>query len=766
MTTSTALWLTISTIMVILHGATMDIECGQSTVGAVKEGERISFEFVIDQKQDVVLRDTNNSFIPFLTLKDAAGRYLESVSAIDCDEDDCDEKVFSMKPLFPGTYSVEMVPDGKGGMFKVDMLCSTGSMDKTSNRLHDAMKTDVGAVTALDGIKFEKADQIKAVLASNVDIAAFEDGAVHNVLMNDNVDGIHDDLDRGVRRLYSAFQRRRVWNEDSLIDDWVNSLNDDEVDYYWKLLQSGYEDEIFRSFRAKQSFGAMAHRYGAHYDHYDHYDRYDYEGVGADGPDEATCPNRVIGLNSTQEVANGTALWSGGSCDDVLSQIITKIKDEHQNPCDSYFAGNGKVKQCGTSGYSIQPLNMKEWGKAEEQKCSFDITSSTNAPFAITVVKGHGDTAQKHPYLLKQQPDVNGAVGDYLAMKTAKWFNDIFHEIQKKISTAQTGIYKAPIIKVFDVIPEFQPGSSKWTREEAAKMKFLLPFYVPFRGDWIKFYKHSSASPTASGHTEGKMNFDECCQCNPELLLSLRGAFLMSSLLGAKDRHSGNIAIASVCTVMNIDYGHFLGRRNPWYQSGTQKRFTFPYNKLLDHYLSKIHVPDSYLTQAGVSQNLLATYGVSKTSDGWLLKEVFIATLFDDIMKLRVHFGAITSEDYAQARYDPSGNDPKWKKFSSYFVSVPAAEQWMSLTKQRQQHPLRILPYISYMLFGESSKPPKISDTFADFKKKIEKDKIGASAMAFWKGRRRAESWWRALFTRSGQMRSVPMDDKVCPPTD
>ena len=115
----------------------MDIECGRSTVGSVKKDDTVSFQFAVDEQQDVVLMDWNNTFIPRASFKDFAGRNLYSVSATDCGEDDCVGTVFSVKAVTAGRYTMEMVPDGKGGMFKVDMMCSAVSMDEKGMMLLD-----------------------------------------------------------------------------------------------------------------------------------------------------------------------------------------------------------------------------------------------------------------------------------------------------------------------------------------------------------------------------------------------------------------------------------------------------------------------------------------------------------------------------------------------------------------------------------------------------------------------------------------------------
>ena len=71
---------------------------------------------------------TNNMFIPILKIKDSAGRYVERIYTTECDEDECHGVMFTINGLFPGEYIVEIMTNGKGGEFKVDMMCSAESM--------------------------------------------------------------------------------------------------------------------------------------------------------------------------------------------------------------------------------------------------------------------------------------------------------------------------------------------------------------------------------------------------------------------------------------------------------------------------------------------------------------------------------------------------------------------------------------------------------------------------------------------------------------
>ena len=115
------------------RGAVSDIECGQNTVGIALKGQIVTIHLINDHEQDIIFVDTNSTFVPVLSIKDSAGRYIESAFAADCDEMKCDGKVFTMKGLSRGQYIIEMTPDGDGGAYKVDVICSSDD-----HNVHDA----------------------------------------------------------------------------------------------------------------------------------------------------------------------------------------------------------------------------------------------------------------------------------------------------------------------------------------------------------------------------------------------------------------------------------------------------------------------------------------------------------------------------------------------------------------------------------------------------------------------------------------------------
>ena len=125
-------WIFLFAICGVLHGAvhiTSDIGCGQSTEGFGAKGQIVSFQFAIDQQQDVQLVDTNNSFVPILKVKDSQNRYIDGAFTTDCDQKECEGTVFTMKAVPRGVYTVEMIAKDNGD-FKVDMMCTINDHDR------------------------------------------------------------------------------------------------------------------------------------------------------------------------------------------------------------------------------------------------------------------------------------------------------------------------------------------------------------------------------------------------------------------------------------------------------------------------------------------------------------------------------------------------------------------------------------------------------------------------------------------------------------
>ena len=107
----------------MLKGDLPDIQCGQSMDGIAGDDMHL-FQFTNLKEQNMMFAITNDSFTPILNIKDSAGHYVERVDVTDCDVDICDGVIFTAKALSPGFYTVEMVSDGTGGDFHIDMICS------------------------------------------------------------------------------------------------------------------------------------------------------------------------------------------------------------------------------------------------------------------------------------------------------------------------------------------------------------------------------------------------------------------------------------------------------------------------------------------------------------------------------------------------------------------------------------------------------------------------------------------------------------------
>ena len=119
------LLLYLSAIFGSSYSAIPDIECGQSTVSIPRKGEVVYFRLINNQYQDVSLK-TNSSLMSgyVLKIKDSEGRHIQSAIPSPCDEKECNGKVFTMRALPRGVYTVEMPVDRDGGDFEVNMKCS------------------------------------------------------------------------------------------------------------------------------------------------------------------------------------------------------------------------------------------------------------------------------------------------------------------------------------------------------------------------------------------------------------------------------------------------------------------------------------------------------------------------------------------------------------------------------------------------------------------------------------------------------------------
>jgi len=157
-----------------------------------------------------------------------------------------------------------------------------------------------------DGLNQEKVDKIKAVLADNVgtntmptfdevfnqrldELADDELDHFYDLLMNgtvgdiDNALRVPDGSDHGreggtdrqsrARRLYAVFG-------DVAVDQWIDSLSDGDIDYFYEMLMDDRSDQIMDAFRSDTGFDDYGYD---DYDDYDDYDYLEYYGNGHDG---------------------------------------------------------------------------------------------------------------------------------------------------------------------------------------------------------------------------------------------------------------------------------------------------------------------------------------------------------------------------------------------------------------------------------------------------------------------------------------------------
>jgi len=674
------IWLTLGWIHITFSHATIDIDCGQSSADIVAEKEVVSFKFNNVEDQDVYLFDSNQSFVPVLIIKDSVGQYVASGSVTNCDDKDCDGNVFMMNAMPRGEYILELVPDGNGGMFKVEMTCSS-----------------------INGNETEYVDA------------------------------------------------RRLFEDNELIDNLIDSLSDDEVSYFADLLRRGRSDEVLHSLRSMgvdmqyHSESARAVQYGQDYDFNDYEAspgmRFHTVSDGSASTEMLCYPycgkgaNKDIHQNYGDDILFGEQLVKAALCDTQLAHIMDTIA-EVKNQRNLYTLGllskgSGRTASCGLFGVNrdgtlndphpltcadgattIKSISLSSW-RTGSYGCG--LGKSANAPFPIMVFGKLNEANYQCPYFLKRYPKKNGAANDYIAMKVAAWLNDIF------LSMPDTIKFNAepPIIKVFGIIPQYQPTADtinligKWVDDngvintKVVNMYFLSVFEKTYRGSWVNI----------KGEDKGTMNIESCCACHHNFINSLRGAFLMSMLLGAKDRHTDNVGIADECTIMNIDYGHFLGLRTG-FETGLAGHYIAPINSILKERLDKIEVGDAYLQKAGISRTkLVADFGIA--ADGKIsLFEVLVAALFGDVQSLKKHFQNAFDEN---KRTDASS---KWSEFWStkYFEKPEYADIWLSVVTKNEKHGSAI-SYMSYMLFGREGYKEgkaKIKPEYEAFKQQIE----------------------------------------------
>eukprot|EP01084_Bolivina_argentea_P307782 532047_1 len=315
-----------------------------------------------------------------------------------------------------------------------------------------------------------------------------------------------------------------------------------------------------------------------------------------------------------------------------------------------------------------------------------NLGHSANNPVPIKITKNLQTKKIFGEYFIKKQEF--GPANDFLAMKVSKWLTGIF--------ATKTN---APIFRVFDVVPQFRPRSPcdpKWTKAKVRDMYFFTVAENGLKGDWIESatfnIKKLGFKDSSTEYPYFNALHCTCAKVKRKLLKSLRGAFIIQMLLGAKDRHKGNVLIKKDCTVMNIDYGHFLGTATngdgllPW-----DTHHVSMYNTYLDAYLKKIE-----------------------------MKEKFKKDLWKDITYLRKHFEYDQQHNILKQCRDKSSEYPFVDKLvrarivrddfakKSFPGEVWKADAWtpMAITKTIKKRPFD--KYMSYALFGEGNLESKI----------------------------------------------------------
>eukprot|EP01084_Bolivina_argentea_P307784 532050_1 len=309
-----------------------------------------------------------------------------------------------------------------------------------------------------------------------------------------------------------------------------------------------------------------------------------------------------------------------------------------------------------------------------------NLGHSANNPVPIKITKNLQTKKIFGEYFIKKQEF--GPANDFLAMKVSKWLTGIF--------ATKTN---APIFRVFDVVPQFRPRSPcdpKWTKAKVRDMYFFTVAENGLKGDWIESatfnIKKLGFKDSSTEYPYFNALHCTCAKVKRKLLKSLRGAFIIQMLLGAKDRHKGNVLIKKDCTVMNIDYGHFLGTKTP-----LEGSYLSMYNSYLDAYLERIGK-----------------------------KNRFKKKLWGDIVWLRKYF---------KNKYnikDKPGKPINYKKYHDKLLddfaktSFPGetwkANAWIrQATHDTPGNNREFDEYLSYVLFGNKRKPSKIPMQEATF---------------------------------------------------
>jgi len=263
---------------------------------------------------------------------------------------------------------------------------------------------------------------------------------------------------------------------------------------------------------------------------------------------------------------------------------------------------------------------------------------------------------------LKKQ-DV-GPARDYFGMKVAEWLTAIFKDKSDP-----------PLFQTYQIVPQFEPTApTSMTENQKEKFRkclkdrvaesFFFSIFEAGSKNWIDAPK--------PGECKAYPYFDALqCGCGSDklvLLRSIKGALILQTMTGARDRHDGNLQMRN-CKLINMDYGHSLGH------------IAFADNGVFrteDHYLT---VYSDYLKAYLKKSNLLGDEMTEKVNTA---EDPIITGVVSGLKTIKK-----SMED-----------DKEWVAFEKLFPLENLAT-WQAMVPLRKKHPLKPLDYMHYLLFGD-----------------------------------------------------------------
>ena len=136
----------------------LQIGCGENRTGIIGPRDTIYFNFTNPTEQSVTFTNCKSDFDTTMYLKDSSGDNIQEQSFNECDGDDCYEYIycaanstentetFTMDPLSPGTYTVELgTYSWAQGTFVVEVVCNM------SDHTADAIQYDIQCGETMTG---------------------------------------------------------------------------------------------------------------------------------------------------------------------------------------------------------------------------------------------------------------------------------------------------------------------------------------------------------------------------------------------------------------------------------------------------------------------------------------------------------------------------------------------------------------------------------------------------------------------------------------